>query len=190
MPKKLILLIGAPGSGKTTNAKLIAEKHSESISSYSTGELIKKEITNGTAIGNIANDFVKKGDLVPTAIVIDIIVDAINNAPTDIVLLDGFPGKEKELQYFCDFIFNNDKIKLISVVEVKVSEALAKERSLAAGLSEEIFEHKMRSYTAALHEIEKHYEDKHILKVIDGEKDLNTVVANIDSYLGSIYTIS
>jgi len=187
MPKKLILLIGAPGSGKTTDAKLIAEKHSTTMSSYSTGELIKKEITNETAIGNISNNFVKKGDLVPTAIVVDIIVDAIKNAPTDIVLLDGFPGKEKELKYFCDFIFNNDEIRLLSVIEVKVSESLAKERSLAVGLSEEIFEHKMKSYTAALNEIEEHYEDKNILKVIDGEKDLDTVVANIDSYLKNIH---
>ena len=190
MPKKLILLIGAPGSGKTTDSRMIAENHSDTITNYSTGDLIKEEITKETAIGNIAKSLVEKGDLVPTQIVVELIIDAINKAPTDIVLLDGFPGKAKQLQYFCDHIFNNAKIKLISVLEIKVNDDLAKRRWLASGRQEEIFEHEMQSYKASLSEIEAHYEDKQILKVIDGEKDLDTVVANIDSYLESIYTIS
>ncbi len=188
MSKKLILLIGAPGSGKTTDAKLIAQKHSESITSYSTGDLIKKEIQNETAVGNIAKSLVAKGELIPTQIVVELIIDAVNNAPTDVVLLDGFPGKEKQLQYFCDHIFNNNKIKLISVLEIKVNDDLAKRRWLASGRSEEIFEHEIRSYQASLSEIEAHYEGKKILKVIDGEKDLDTVINDIDSYLANICT--
>jgi len=185
MSKKLILLIGAPGSGKTTDARMIAEKHSESITSYSTGDLIKEEIKKGTAIGNIAKSLVEKGDLVPTQIVVELIVDAVNKAPTEVVLLDGFPGKEKQLQYFCDHIFNNDKIKLVSVLEIKVNDDLAKRRWLASGRSEEIFEHEIASYKASLSEIEAHYEGKKVLKVIDGEQDLDAVTAEIDSYLQS-----
>jgi adenylate kinase len=188
MPKKLILLIGAPGSGKTTDSKLIAEKHSDIITSYSTGDLIKEEIKKGTAVGNIAKSFVDEGELIPTQIVVELIVDAINNAPTDVVLLDGFPGKEKQLQYFCDHIFNNDKINLISVLEIKVNDELAKRRWLASGRSEEIFEHEMDSYKGSLAEIEEHYDGKHILKVIDGEQDLNAVISDIDSYLSTVCT--
>lgn len=185
MPKKLILLIGAPGSGKTTDARLIAESHSDTISSYSTGDLIKEEVAKETAIGNIAKSLVEKGELVPTQIVVELIVDAINKAPTEIVLLDGFPGKAKQLQYFCDHIFNNDKIKLISVLEIKVNDDLAKKRWLASGRSEEIFEREMKSYKASLSEIEAHYKGKNILKIIDGEKDLDVVTSEIDSYLQS-----
>lgn len=188
MPKKLILLIGAPGSGKSTDAKLIAEKHTGKVSSYSTGDLIKEEIKNETGIGNIAKSFVEKGDLVPTQVVVELIVDAVKKAPTEVVMLDGFPGKEKQLQYFCDYIFNNDKINILSVLEIKVNDDLAKERWLASGRSEEIFEHEMRSYKESLTEIEAHYNDKHILTVIDGERDLDVVIADIDTYLESICT--
>lgn len=188
MPKKLILLIGAPGSGKSTDSKLIAEKHSETISSYSTGDLIKEEIQKGSAIGNIAKNYVEKGDLVPTQIVVELIVDAINKAPTEVVLLDGFPGKEKQLQYFCDHIFNNAKIKLISVMEIKVSDDLAKKRWIASGRSEEIFEHELASYKGSLGEIEAYYDNKHVLKVIDGERDIDVVISDIDTYLESICT--
>ena len=188
MPKKLILLIGAPGSGKSTDSKIIAEKHSGVITSYSTGDLIKAEVAKETAIGNIAKNFVAKGDLVPTQVVVDIIVDAINHAPTSVVLLDGFPGKEKQLQYFCDYIFNNKKIQLVSVLEIKVSDDLAKRRWLASGRSEEIFEHELQSYKESLSEIEAHYDNKSVLKVIDGEKDLDAVIADIDTHLESICT--
>ena len=189
MPKKLILLIGAPGSGKSTDAKKITEKHSEQITSYSTGDLIKAEVSNGTAIGNIAKSFVDKGDLVPTGIVVDVIVNAINSTPTSVVLVDGFPGKERQLQYFCDYLFNNNnKIQLISVLEIKVNDELAKERWIASGRSEEIFEHELRSYKGSLSEIETHYGNKNILKVINGEGDLDSVIADIDTYLESICT--
>jgi len=188
MPKKLILLIGAPGSGKSTDAKMIAAKHAKEITSYSTGDLIKAEIERGTAIGNIAKSFVDKGILAPTQVVVEMIVDAIKKAPTSVVLLDGFPGKEKQLQYFCDYIFSNNKIAVMSVLEIKVSDALAKERWLAAGRSEEVFENEMKAYKSSLNEIETHYNDKSILKVIDGERDLDAVIADIDTYLESICT--
>ena len=101
-------------------------------------------------------------------------------------MLDGFPREEKELQYFCDYIFNNDKINVMSVLEIKVNDALAKERWLASGRSEDIFEHEMKSYKESLAEIEAHYEDKHILKVIDGERDLDVIIEDIDTYIESI----
>ena len=133
--------------------------------------------------------FVEKGDLVPTQMVVEMIVDAINNAPTSVVLLDGFPGKEKQLQYFCDYIFNNDKVAVMSVLEIKVSdETLPKERWIESGRSEEIFEHEMNSYKSSLAEIEAHYNEKNILKVIDGERDLDAVIADIDTYLSGICT--
>ena len=188
MPKKLILLIGVPGSGKSTDTKMIAEKHSKDITSYSTGDLIKEEIKKETAIGNIAKKFVDKGDLAPTQIVVELIAEAIKNAPTNVVLLDGFPGKEKQLQYFCDHIFSNTKIEVVSVLEIKVNDVLAKKRWLASGRSEEIFEHELKSYKESLAEIEAHYNNKHILKVIDGEQDLDSVVADIDAHLESICT--
>ena len=185
MSKKLILLIGVPGSGKTTDAKMIADKHAGDITSYSTGDLIKDEIKNETAVGKIAKSFVDKGDLVPTGVVVELIVDAINNSPTNIVLLDGFPGKEKQMQYFRDYIFNNDKIEVVSVLEIKVDDILAKKRWMASGRSEEIFDHELASYKESLKEIEEHYKEHDILKVIDGQRDLEVVSNEIDEYLKS-----
>ncbi len=183
MSKKLILLIGAPGSGKTTDGKIIAQNHPE-ITTYSTGELIAKEIESGSAIGKIGASFVTHGDLVPTAIVIDTIIDAIKRASTQIVLIDGFPRKEKQLNYFCDFVFNHkDEFEVVSMIEVRVSEKTARERFLASGHTQEMFEHEMRDYTISVADIEAHFAQKGILTVIDGEKPLDEVIASLEAHL-------
>lgn len=183
MPKKLILLIGVPGCGKTTDAKLISEKHKNEITNFSTGTLIKEEIDRGTVIGKISKGFFDKGDLVPTQIVLDIIVSAIANSPTEIVLLSGFPGKQKQLEYFGDYLFTHDKIELISVIELQVNDTLARERFLSTGRSEEIFDHEMTAYKESIDEIEKYYSREHLLTIINAERDLDVVVNEIDEHL-------
>ena len=183
MSKKLILLIGVPGCGKTTDARLISEKHENEITSYSTGTLIKEEIDRGTAVGKISKEFFDKGDLVPTRIVLDIIVDAILRAKTDIVLLSGFPGKQKQLAYFGDYLFTHDNIELISVIELQVNDALAKERFLSTGRSEDLFNHEMDAYKTSIDEIEKYYNKEHLLEIINAERALDVVVNEIDEHL-------
>ena len=186
MLKRLILLIGAPGSGKTTDGKVIAKNHPD-ITSYSLGELLKEEIARGTATGKIINDYVSKGDLVPTAIAIDTLCSAIKKAPTEVVLVDGFPRKEKHMKIFADVVFNeSDKVDLISVIEVRVSEDVARERVLgqdATKEQEELFNHQMAVYKDAIEHIEEFYNHDNLLKVIDGERDVDVVVAEIDAFL-------
>ncbi|MEA1917121.1 MAG: nucleoside monophosphate kinase, partial [Campylobacterota bacterium] len=80
--KKLILIIGAPGSGKTTDAELIAEKNSELIKHYSTGDMFRAEVASGSERGKTIESYISKGNLVPIEIVIETIVGAIKNAPT------------------------------------------------------------------------------------------------------------
>jgi len=183
--KKLILLIGAPGSGKTTDGKAIAKNHSE-ITSYSLGELLKEEIEKHTTTGKIINDYTSKGDLVPTAIIIDNICSAIQKAPTDVVLIDGFPRKDKQMKIFADIVNDVNRVDLISVIEVRVSEAVARERVLSQDTSkesEEIFNHQMSIYRETIEHIEEFYNHKNILKIIDGERDMDVVISEIDSYL-------
>ncbi|SFV66160.1 Adenylate kinase [hydrothermal vent metagenome] len=185
MSKKLILLIGAPGSGKTTDAKEIAKNHSN-ITSYSLGELLKDEIAKKTKTGKITNDYVSKGDLVPTAITIDTICNAVQKAPTDIVLIDGFPRKDKQMKIFADIVNDVNRVDLISVIEIRVSESVARERVLGKEATEEeieIFNHQMAIYKETIEHIEEFYNHNKLLKVIDGEQDLSVVLEQIDNFL-------
>lgn len=116
--------------------------------------------------------------------VVDAVLDAIKAAPTDIVLIDGFPRKAKQLNEFCDVVFNSKgALQVIAVVEVRVGEATAKERFLAAGHTQEVFENEMSDYLASVADIEKHYADMDILHIVDGEKDLESVIGDIEAFL-------
>ena len=187
MLKKLILLIGAPGSGKTTDGSNIAKNHSD-ITHYSTGDLLKNEVEKETKLGKINKGFVESGELVPTDIVIDTIVGAVKNAPTDIVLLDGFPRKEKQMKFFADCLNNVDGIELSSVIEIRVSEDVSRDRVLGSDDSKteenvNIFNNTMRIYKETITEIEEFYNQNNLLKVIDGERDVSVVVEDIDNFL-------
>jgi len=182
MSKKLILLIGAPGSGKTTDGKTIAQNHAE-ITHYCTSELLMLEIEKETKIGKICKSFIDQGALVPTDIVIDTIVSAIKSAPTEKVLLGGFPRKEKQMKMFADALFNIQGIELDSVIEIRVSEAVAKARVFGEKASDEAFDTEMKIYQSTIAEIEAFYTQDNLLQVIDGEQSVEVVLQALDALL-------
>ena len=183
MPKKLILLIGAPGSGKTTDAEAIAQNHKE-ITSYSLGSLLVKESKKDTKLGKISRDYMEKGDLVPTAIVIDTLCSAIQNAPTDVVLIDGFPRKEKQMKFFGDLVADVNRVDLLSVIEIRVSRETAKRRVETLGdFNKDVFCHAMDLYEETIKEIEEFYNHDGLLRVINGEQSVSAVINDIDEFL-------
>ena len=83
-------MIGAPGAGKGTQAKMIAEKCG--IPHISTGDIFRANIKNGTELGAKAKEYMDKGLLVPDELVCDLVVDRIQQADCEKgYILDGFP---------------------------------------------------------------------------------------------------
>ena len=85
-----IIMLGAPGAGKGTQAKMIAEKCG--IPHISTGDIFRANIKNGTELGAKAKEYMDKGLLVPDELVCDLVVDRIQQADCEKgYILDGFP---------------------------------------------------------------------------------------------------
>ena len=85
-----IVMLGAPGAGKGTQAKMIAEKYS--IPHISTGDIFRANIKNGTELGKEAKSYMDKGQLVPDELTVRILLDRV--AKDDCAngyVLDGFP---------------------------------------------------------------------------------------------------
>jgi len=85
-----LIMLGAPGAGKGTQAKKIAEKYQ--IPHISTGDIFRANIKNGTELGNKAKSYMDQGHLVPDELTCDLVVDRINQADCkNGYVLDGFP---------------------------------------------------------------------------------------------------
>ena len=85
-----IIMLGAPGAGKGTQAKMIAEKYS--IPHISTGDIFRANIKNGTELGKKAKTYIDAGQLVPDELVVDLVIDGFKEDDCkNGYVLDGFP---------------------------------------------------------------------------------------------------
>ncbi len=188
MSKKLFLIIGAPGSGKTTDAELIAKNHNN-ISHYSTGDMLRTEVASGSKYGQEIESYISKGLIVPIDIVIDTCVSAIKSASTNVVIIDGYPRSIEQMMKLDKYLQNHNDVELISVIEVSVSEEIARERVLgrARGTddNEKIFNNRMKVYTEPLRKIRNFYTEKGILKVICGEGTIEEIVSEMETFINS-----
>ncbi|MDR1293035.1 MAG: adenylate kinase [Clostridiales Family XIII bacterium] len=87
---KKIILLGAPGSGKGTLAEGLTARYR--IPQISTGDILRQNIADGTELGKKAKGYMEKGELVPDALVLDLIADRLAKPDArEGYMLDGFP---------------------------------------------------------------------------------------------------
>lgn len=85
-----IVIFGAPGSGKGTQSERIVEKYG--INHISTGDVLRAEIKNGTELGKTAKGYIDQGQLIPDALMIDILASVFDSfEDSKGVIFDGFP---------------------------------------------------------------------------------------------------
>lgn len=113
-----IIMLGAPGAGKGTQAKMLADKYK--IPHVSTGDIFRANIKNGTELGTQAKVYMDQGMLVPDELTCDLVVDRIKQDDCkDGYILDGFPRTIPQaecLDKALDAL--NDKIDFAVNVEV------------------------------------------------------------------------
>ena len=85
-----IVIFGAPGSGKGTQSARIVEKYG--LNHISTGDVLRGEIKNGTALGKTAKEYIDKGQLLPDALIVDMLASVLDGfKESKGVIFDGFP---------------------------------------------------------------------------------------------------
>lgn len=90
MEKLNIVIFGAPGSGKGTQSEKLIEKYG--LTHISTGDVLRKEIKNGSKLGKIAEEYISKGQLLPDELIVNILADTLDKCEiVKGVIFDGFP---------------------------------------------------------------------------------------------------
>lgn len=113
-----LVLLGAPGAGKGTQAKMLSGKYG--ILHISTGDILRENVSNNTELGQKAKEYMDKGELVPDSLLIDIIRDRLSRPDTDNgFLLDGYPRTIPQAEAL-DKIFSQIGRRLDAVIDIEV----------------------------------------------------------------------
>lgn len=116
----IVILLGAPGSGKGTQSMRLAQKFG--FQHLATGDIFRAEIAQGTDLGKKAQDYVKSGKLVPDSIVTEMVAARLD--PKGKYLLDGFPRNLDQAQSL-DAILKKEGAAINLVCSLALSSAEA-----------------------------------------------------------------
>ena len=187
-----LIIIGAPGSGKGTQAKLI-QKHF-GLRHFSTGAQIRQEIAAGTEVGLQAKDCVEKGQLVPDDLINKIVEKAILEDHEGIIF-DGYPRSIVQEETLDQLLSKHREAPIRAFIYLDVRKELLLERVLERGKisgraddTPEVFEDRYKAYLAETEPLVESYRKKGILVEVDGNDTIENIFENhikplMESYL-------
>jgi adenylate kinase len=178
-----VVLLGAPGAGKGTQADKLAEKLQ--IPHLSTGELFRRNISTGTKLGLEAKRYLDAGDLVPTELTNELVDDRLTEPDTgDGFILDGYPRSVPQAQALHDMLERRGT-QLDAVVEFRVPEDELLERLRARGRADdtdEVILNRMNVYRDETAPLLEYYRNE--LKTVDAVGTVDEVFARALRALG------
>jgi adenylate kinase len=189
-----IILFGPPGSGKGTQSEKIVEQFG--LVHLSTGNLLRKEITDKTPLGIEAKKFMDKGQLVPDEVVIGMIDSCIeNHADAKGFLFDGFPRTLAQAKAL-DKLLYLKKTEIYKVLVLEVSEEELVKRLIKRGetsgrsddTNESIIRNRYAVYKNETEAVATHYNQQHKLEVIKGEGSVEEIFDALSTCIQSQMT--
>ncbi len=179
-----IILFGAPGSGKGTQALNICE--SLNVPHLSTGDMLREAVASGTDIGKKAKEIMESGGLVSDEIVLSIVKERI--ACEDCIngfVLDGFPRTINQAIGLDSLLEESQKIQY--VLRIKVNEEDIIKRLIDRGRSDdkpEIIKNRFKSYNSQTQPLIPFYEERQILFNVNGMQEIEKVFEDIKKVIG------
>ena len=129
---KNIVIFGAPGSGKGTQSELMIKKYG--FGHISTGDVLRKEIKNKTQLGNTAQQYIDKGQLIPDELMIDILANVYDSFGKDHkgIIFDGFPRTIPQAEAL-KVMLDKRGHKIAAMIELDVPESELMTRLIKRG---------------------------------------------------------
>ena len=187
-----IVLFGAPGCGKGTQAQRLKEHYG--IDHVSTGEVIRSEIRNGTELGRSMEEYIREGRLAPDEIVIGMIVHYVTehmNARG--CIFDGFPRTTVQAEEF-DKILAKHGLQVDIMVDIHVPEEELVRRILLRGkdsgraddASEEVIRGRLDVYRMQTAVVAEYYAAQGKYASVNGTGTMEEVFARIADVIGGL----
>ena len=182
-----LVLFGAPGSGKGTQSEKIIDKYG--LHHISTGEVLRKNIKEGTELGKIADSYISKGHLIPDSLMVDILRHELKSLPSDTkgVIFDGFPRTIPQAVEL-ENILSEMGQGLTGVVGLEVPEeelvARMLKRGAETGRADDNIDtilNRLKVYHDQTEPLKEHYQGKGSYLQIDGLGDVNDIFSSISN---------
>ncbi len=185
MAKRLIFL-GPPGAGKGTQAQILSENHQ--IPHVSTGDILRAAVANQTPLGMQAKDYMNRGELVPDALILDLIQDRLSYEDTaNGWILDGFPRNVNQA-VFLEKLLAELNQGADCVLNLEVPDEVLVERLLARKRkddNEETIRRRLEVYHQDTVPVINFYLEKETLKTIDGDRTMEEVTKSLNEEIGA-----
>ncbi len=182
-----LVLFGAPGSGKGTQSEKIIDKYG--LHHISTGEVLRKNIKEGTELGKIADSYISKGHLIPDSLMVDILRQELKSLPSDTkgVIFDGFPRTIPQAVEL-ETILSEMGHDLTGVVGLEVPEeelvARMLKRGAETGRADDNIDtilNRLKVYHNQTEPLKEHYQKKGSYLQIDGLGDVEDIFSSISN---------
>ena len=177
-----IILFGAPGAGKGTQAERLAASHG--LLHLSTGDLLRAEVKAGSDLGKEAEAVMNRGELVSDELVLAIVRSRLQNHSGG-WLLDGFPRNLAQAEAL-DALLNELNQPLQSVLLMELDDEELVQRLLARGRAddnEEVIRHRLSVYREQTAPLINHYEQRGQLKRVISTGTIEAVAEQINAAL-------
>ena len=183
--------MGAPGAGKGTQAKLIANHYR--MPAISTGAIFRANIAAKTPLGKRVDQLISGGDFVPDVITTAVVAKRlIENDADDGWLLDGYPRTTDQVEAL-DIILDDQKQHIDAVLSLEVNEDLLVDRLVKrasiegrADDNEETIRRRMEVYKAETEPLMAIYRERGMLVSVDGEGSVDEVAERIFAVLDKV----
>ena len=178
--KTFVVLMGAPGAGKGTQAKLLQEQLS--LPQVATGDLFRANLKQETDLGKLAKTYMDRGDLVPDEVTIAMVKDRLQQDDcSNGAILDGFPRSPAQADALNDllveFAGQIDVVPFIHVDQEVLITRLLKRAEIEgrADDNEETIRNRMNVYQESTAPLLDYYSDKGLVVKIDGDRPVDEV---------------
>jgi adenylate kinase len=186
-----LLMVAPPGAGKGTQAAKLASHYG--VAHLSSGDLFRKEVAAGTPIGRIAAAYLKRGDLVPDDLVMQMLAGPVLRAArAGGYVLDGFPRTLRQAEEAYAWAVQVEGVELQAVVHLIVSRDELLRRLLARADAEdrtddtiEVIEHRLDVFDNETEPLIGYYAGRGLVVDIDGEQPVEQVFEDITSSIES-----
>ena len=208
-----LILLGAPGAGKGTQAELLTK--ALSIPAISTGNMLREAMRNGTALGNQVKQYMESGSLVPDELILGIVAERVSEPDCkNGFILDGVPRTLAQAE-----ALDAKGVRIDHVVSIEVDDNVIENRMTGRRVcskcgasyhvvanppktegvcdlcgealvirkddAPETVRHRLEVYHASTEVLKRYYEQQGKLRLINGQQDINAISQQILTVIGA-----